>query len=114
MFSRPVVRAFDAPLPPGVVRLDAPAELLVGNRNVFKQQLIDAFAAGADEIRVDLGGCGYIDASGLGILVSAQKNARFRNPKARLVFERANEDLVTLFGITKLDTIFDIHTGAAP
>lgn len=110
----PAVRAFAAPLAPGVVRVDAPAELLVGNRHILKQTLAEAFEAGAHEVRLDLGACGYIDASGLGILVSAQKNARFTNPKACIVFERANEDLVTLFAITKLDTIFTIHTGMAP
>jgi anti-anti-sigma factor len=95
---------------PGVVRVAAPRELLVGNRTAFKLALLDAFeTAGVREVRVDLGTCGYIDASGLGILVSAQKHARMTNPNARIVFERANEDLVTLFQITKLDTLFEIN-----
>lgn len=93
----------------GVATIAAPSELLVGNRRELKDRIVEAFDAGAREVQVDLAGTGYIDASGLGVLVSAQRAGRRIAPENRLVFLHANDDLVTLFEITKLDTIFEMR-----
>jgi anti-anti-sigma factor len=102
----------------GEVRLTLPPQLVIANRQQFKHQALDALElleAGARTIpitmpitiRIDLAGCGYIDSSGLGVLVSIGKAAKAAG--ARLVLEGMNEDLVALFGFTHLDTLFDIE-----
>ena len=49
---------------------------------------------------------GYIDSSGLGVLVSLSKKIREQEGVLRLA--NLNEDLRTLFELTKLDTLFEI------
>lgn len=93
----------------GVALLQGPRELLVGNRKEFRQKIAELFETGAREVHIDLGGTGYIDAAGLGVLVGAQRAARTIRADNRIVFLRANEDLITLFQITHLDTLFEIR-----
>jgi anti-sigma B factor antagonist len=52
------------------------------------------------------GQTGYIDSSGLGVLVSLSKRIRELNGDLRL--SNLNDDLKTLFELTKLDTLFQI------
>ena len=49
---------------------------------------------------------GYIDSSGLGVLVSLSKKIRESGGELRLA--SLNDDLKTLFELTKLDTLFQI------
>jgi len=49
---------------------------------------------------------GYIDSSGLGVLVSLSKKIREQGGELRLA--GLNADLQTLFELTKLDTLFSI------
>ena len=55
---------------------------------------------------VDFEKTGYIDSSGLGVLVSLSKKVREQGGELRLA--NLNEDLKTLFELTKLDTLFFI------
>jgi len=55
---------------------------------------------------VDFDQTGYIDSSGLGVLVSLSKKIREQGGELRLA--GLNEDLRTLFELTKLDTLFKI------
>lgn len=89
------------------VRLTLPPSLVIANRQQFKHQALDALESGARTIRISLAGCGYIDSSGLGVLVSIAKAATAAG--AVLVLEQPNEDLVHLFGFTHLDTLFRIE-----
>ena len=54
---------------------------------------------------------GYIDSSGLGVLVSLSKKIREQGGDLRLA--GLNEDLQSLFELTKLDTLFAIFPGTA-
>lgn len=92
-------------LPAGVVRFPIDGVLVIGNRSMFRHRMLDLFEAGAKEVRIDLTDCSYIDASGLGVLISIAKSARDRFG-ARIVLEHPNEDLQALFALTKLDTLF--------
>ena len=55
---------------------------------------------------VDFANTAYIDSSGLGVLVSLSK--KIREQGGELVLASLNEDLRTLFELTKLDTLFRI------
>ena len=81
-------------------------QLIVGNRQELKQQVIDALEGGARKFVVDFTRTGYIDSSGLGVLVSLSKKIREHGGDLRLA--GLNEDLQTLFELTKLDTLFAI------
>ena len=57
-------------------------------------------------IIVDLQGVGFIDSSGLGVLVGALRRAKERSGSIRLVCDRDN--VLKIFRITGLDKVFPI------
>ena len=87
-----------------VVRVDG--QLFVGNRQELKDLIQAAVDRGERRILVDFSGTGYIDSSGLGALVSIAKRVREVGGELRL--SGLNEDLRSLFELTKLDTLFSI------
>ena len=90
----------------GVVVVAVDGQLIVGNRQELKQRILDALEAGDRKFLVDFSRTGYIDSSGLGVLVSLPKKIRDQGGDLRLA--GLNEDLKTLFELTKLDTLFGI------
>jgi anti-sigma B factor antagonist len=90
----------------GVVVVAVDGQLIVGNRQELKQRILDALEAGDRKFLVDFSRTGYIDSSGLGVLVSLSKKIRDQGGDLRLA--GLNEDLKTLFELTKLDTLFGI------
>jgi anti-anti-sigma factor len=90
----------------GVVVVGVDGQLIVGNRQELKQKVLDALEAGGRKFVVDFAKTGYIDSSGLGVLVSLSKKIREQGGELRLA--GLNEDLQTLFELTKLDTLFAI------
>ncbi|MEW5917322.1 MAG: STAS domain-containing protein [Gemmatimonadota bacterium] len=81
-------------------------QLIVGNRQELKQKVLDEIERGERKFLVDFSQTGYIDSSGLGVLVSLSKKIREHGGELRLA--NLNEDLKTLFELTKLDTLFQI------
>lgn len=81
-------------------------QLIVGNRQELKQKVLDELENGERKFVVDFDQTGYIDSSGLGVLVSLSKKIREQGGELRLA--GLNEDLRTLFELTKLDTLFKI------
>ena len=92
--------------PSGVVVITVDGQLVVGNRHELKKQILDALEAGDKKFLVDFSNTGYIDSSGLGVLVSLSK--KISEAEGSLKLAGLNEDLRTLFELTKLDTIFHI------
>ena len=90
----------------GVVVVGVDGQLIVGNRQELKQRVLDAVDGGSRKFVVDFTRTGYIDSSGLGVLVSLSKKIREQGGELRLA--GLNEDLQTLFELTKLDTLFSI------
>jgi anti-sigma B factor antagonist len=90
----------------GVVVLGVDGQLIVGNRHELKQKVLDALEAGERKFLIDFTETGYIDSSGLGVLVSLSKKVREVEGQLRLA--GLNDDLHTLFELTKLDTLFAI------
>jgi len=89
-----------------VVVIEVVGQLIVGNRQELKQKVLDEAEAGARKILVDFAKAGYIDSSGLGVLVSLAKRMRELGGDLRLA--NLNDDLQTLFELTKLDSLFQI------
>lgn len=81
-------------------------ELTVGNRGQLKEMVLARLAQGDESFVIDFDQTGYIDSSGLGVLVSLSK--RIREQGGRLRLAGLNQDLRTLFELTKLDSLFQI------
>jgi anti-sigma B factor antagonist len=96
--------------PKGVVVIGVDGQLIVGNRHELKQKVVDAIEVGERKVLIDFTNTGYIDSSGLGALVSLSKKLRDAGGELRLA--GLNEDLRTLFELTKLDTLFTIADSA--
>lgn len=85
--------------------------LIVGNRQELKQKVLEEIEGGARKVLVDFAKTTYIDSSGLGVLVSLAKKIRESGGDLRLA--NLNDDLQTLFELTKLDTLFQISESRA-
>ena len=78
--------------------------LVVGNRQALKRLVLDELARGERFFRLDFGRSRYVDSSGLGVLVAIAKS--ISQASGTLVLANLDEDLKTLFVLTKLDTLF--------
>jgi anti-sigma B factor antagonist len=90
----------------GITVVDVEGQLIVGNRQELKQKVLEELEGGERKFVIDFANTGYIDSSGLGVLVSLSKKIREQGGELRLA--ALNEDLRTLFELTKLDTLFKI------
>ena len=90
----------------GVAVLQVEGQLIVGNRQELKDLVQTALDQGERRLLIDFSRTGYIDSSGLGALVSISKKIREAGGELRL--SGLNEDLRSLFELTKLDTLFQI------
>ena len=90
----------------GIVLVRAEGQLIVGNRQELKNLVTERLEAGERRFVIDFSRTGYIDSSGLGALVTISKQVREQGGEMRLA--GLNDDLRTLFELTKLDTLFAI------
>lgn len=84
---------------------------VVGEVDVYtsptlKERLIEAADEGCDRVIVSLDGVGFIDSSGLGVLVGLLRRVRERSGRIVLVCSR--EQILKIFRITGLDKVFPI------
>lgn len=84
--------------------IEVDGQLVVTNRQEFKQVVLDELERGGRSFVVDFSKSAYIDSSGLGALVSLGKRIRETGGDLRLA--GLNEDLRTLFELTRLDALF--------
>jgi anti-sigma B factor antagonist len=90
----------------GVLVVQVDGQLIVGNRHELKDLIQSALDKGERRLLIDFSRTGYIDSSGLGALVSISKRVREGGGELRL--SGLNDDLRSLFELTKLDTLFAI------
>jgi anti-sigma B factor antagonist len=90
----------------GVTVVEVDGQLIVGNRHELKDMIQAALDRGERKLLIDFSRTGYIDSSGLGALVSISK--RIREATGELRLAGLNDDLRSLFELTKLDTLFTI------
>lgn len=88
-----------------LIRIDG--QLTVGNRQELKTAVQEALDRSGRKLLLDCTATGYIDSSGLGALVTIARRAREAGADMRLA--GLNEDLRSLFELTKLDTLFEIY-----
>jgi anti-sigma B factor antagonist len=88
-----------------LIRVDG--QLTVGNRQELKAAIQQALDDGARKLLLDCTSTSYIDSSGLGALVTIARRVREGSGEIRLA--GLNEDLQSLFELTKLDTLFEIY-----
>ena len=84
-------------------------KLIAGNRQQLRDAVLPEIDRGARHFTIDFADTGYIDSAGLGALVSLSK--RIRESDGTLRLTNLNEDLRTLFELTKLDTLFTLTSG---
>jgi anti-sigma B factor antagonist len=84
-------------------------QLIAGNRQQLRDAVLPEIDRGARHFVIDFADTGYIDSAGLGALVSLSKRIRESDGSLRLT--NLNEDLRTLFELTKLDTLFSFGGG---
>lgn len=72
----------------------------------LKERLVDSIEGGCVNIIVDMSGVGFIDSSGLGVLVGGLRRAKEGSGAIRLVCGR--ENILKIFRITGLDKVFAI------
>jgi anti-sigma B factor antagonist len=89
-----------------VTVVEVTGQLIVGNRQELKDDVLKLLEDGGRKFLIDFRDTAYIDSSGLGVLVSLSKKIREKGGEMRL--SNLNEDLRTLFELTKLDTLFII------
>ena len=91
----------------GVTVVKVEGQMIVGNRQELKDLVFRRRWTGVSAgLLIDFSRTGYIDSSGLGALVSISKRVREAGGELRL--SGLNEDLRSLFELTKLDTLFAI------
>lgn len=90
----------------GIVTITIVGQLIIGNRQDLKNLIHDALERGGRKFVIDCAKTGYIDSSGLGALVSMARKVRETGGELRIA--ALNEDLQSLFELTKLDTLFKI------
>lgn len=72
----------------------------------LKESLVEHIESGCVDILVDLERVGFIDSSGLGVLVGGLRRVKERSGSIRLVCSR--ENILKIFRITGLDKVFPI------
>ena len=88
------------------VLLDIGEQLVIRGRQEFRDLVLGELEKGARKFVVDFSRTGYIDSAGLGVLISISKQIRAEG--GELTLTNLNEDLRSLFHLTKLDTLFGI------
>ena len=84
-----------------------PAMLVVSNRQELKQRVLDELDRGERIFVIDLRQTGYVDSSGLGVLVSLAKAVRDRAGELRLA--NLSSEVRRIFEMAKLETLFTIE-----
>jgi anti-sigma B factor antagonist len=86
--------------------VDVGRQLVVSNRSELKQAVLGELDRGARRVRLDFRETVYVDSPGFGVLVSLSRHVRERGGELRIA--NLNEDLATLFRLTKLDLLMPL------
>ncbi len=77
----------------------------------LRAYFVDLVNSGCHHLVVDLDGVGFIDSTGLGVLVGVLKRVRGEGGSLRLVF--THERILKIFRITGLNNVFSVHASIA-
>ncbi len=90
----------------GACLVTVAGEVDVYTSPALKARLVEAIDGGCDRLIIVLDGVGFIDSSGLGVLVGALRRMKERGDDLRVVCDR--EQVLKIFRITGLDKVFHI------
>lgn len=82
-------------------------EIDVYTAPLLRDAISDLVAQGSHDIVIDLTGVGFLDSTGLGVLVGGLKKVRAHDGTLELVCDQ--ERLLKIFRITGLAKVFVIH-----
>ena len=88
------------------VVFEVQGQLIVGNRQEFKREVLLALQVGTPRIVIDFSRTTFIDSSGLGALITISKEVRAAGGDLRLA--ALSEDLHGLLALSRMDTFFRI------
>ncbi len=91
---------------PGVAVLAVRGEIDVATAPEFHASLSDLIAEGPEVVMVDLRAVSFIDSTGLGVLVGAEKEMREGGRDLRLVVTQPQ--ITRLLSLTGLDEVFTV------
>jgi len=94
----------------GVIDMDGRITLAEGSARL-RDLIREALASGHKKILINLAGITYLDSSGLGELVSGYRQVKSQDGELKLL--NLNKKVSDLLQVTKLYTVFDIHTNEA-
>ena len=93
----------------GITLLVLQGNLIFGEeRDSFYEQIYNLLEANRPKIVLNMEGINFCDSSGLGCLITAFKAARDRGGDLKLL--RLSREVQVLLDLTRLNTVFDIHT----
>ena len=95
---------------PTTATMVMPAPLLVANSKAFQRDALALIAAGATRLAIDCTATGYIDASGLGALITLSKEAAKQG--ATIVLVGVTDEVRELMTMTEIAPLFTFE--AAP
>ncbi|MBN2404295.1 MAG: STAS domain-containing protein [Coriobacteriia bacterium] len=95
----------------GICRILLKGEVDVYTAPQLKAEIVDAVDDGCVNLVVDLEQVGFIDSSGLGVLVSGLRRVKERSGTMRLVCTK--ENILKIFRITGLDKVFPVFSTMA-
>lgn len=93
------------------VTIAVPETLTCLNRQPWKADVLKAIESGARDLVFDLSGTRYVDAGGLGTMVSLSKRLRERHGlrPTSVTLRHPNADVAALLELTKLGTLFRVE-----
>jgi anti-sigma B factor antagonist len=106
-FAEPEFRLTDERLDEHTHLIAISGEIHVSTAHEFARGLDAALAEGATNVVLDLGAVGFIDSTGLGVLLNGLRAVDRRRGQMALVV--SNPTVLRLFEVTGLDATFDIR-----
>jgi anti-sigma B factor antagonist len=91
-----------------ILHISFKGDLLGGTESLgFFEDLNKALASGLSKAIIDMTNVRYTNSNGLGILISIY--TKFKNKAGNVVIYNANEQVVKLMSITKLDSVIKMY-----
>jgi anti-sigma B factor antagonist len=109
VFSLPATLTVDVRLGTTGVNVTVRGEVDVHTAPVLRDRLDEAVGQGEPRVVVHLDGVSFIDSTGLGVLVAAQRVQRASGGSLELVCSRRR--VLRILELTGLHTLFTIHAG---
>ncbi|MHB2016066.1 MAG: STAS domain-containing protein [Candidatus Xenobia bacterium] len=100
------IQISESELPGGLHRITVTGELDINTSPRLKKTIDVSIDAGRVQLVIDFNGVRYIDSTGLGVLVAAQR--RLKDMKGNILLICTNKHILKLFEITGLVKMFEI------